>query len=137
MQESEGAFISFGNHGYTDYHTDMSDSTGLIEYPYSRYHPRFPNSRKNSLQRGEDPKEKWLQYCKPSCLESQHILKRCEEGLKIVKSADPEKTCLFRYRQWVECLENCAQPKVFYHLKGPSRRGPLDWFKPNGPSGLH
>lgn len=135
MQESEGRAFSFGNHSYTDYHSDMSDATGYIEYPYSRFHPRFPHSRKNGLQRGEDPKPKWLEYCKPSCHEQHQKVKRCEQALKIVRSNDPEKSCLFRYRQWVECVETCAQNKIFPHLKGPSRQGPMDWFRSHGPSG--
>jgi Ubiquinol-cytochrome C reductase hinge protein len=137
MQDSEASFTTFGNHSYTDYHGDMADSTGLIEYPYSRIHPRYPNSRKNSLQRGEDPKEKWIQYCKPSCTEQQHVLKRCEEALKIVRSVEADKTCIYRFRQYAECIENCVQPKIFYHLRGASRAGPVDWFKAHGPSGLH
>lgn len=137
MQESEGRFVSTGNHAYTDYHTDMSDSSGLIEYPYSRFHPRYPNSRKNGLQRGEDPKDRWVEYCKPSCHGEKEAMKRCEQALRVVRTAEPDKSCIFRYRQWVECIEGCAQPKVFYHLKGPSRRGPMDWFKPGGPTGLH
>jgi hypothetical protein len=137
MQESEGKFSSFGVNGYTDYHGDMSDSTGLIEYPLSRFHPRHPQSRITSLQRGEDPKEKWIEYCKPSCHEQQEVLKRCEKALKIVRNFEADKSCVFRYRQWVECIESCTQPKIFYNLKGPTRRGPLDFIKMNGPSGLH
>ena len=137
MQESEGKFTSFGSNGYTDYHGEMSESSGLIEYAYSRFHPRHPNSRKNALQRGEDPKEKWIEYCKPGCHEEEGVLKRCEQALKLIRTYEPDKSCLFRYRQYVECIEGCVQPKIFYNLKGPSNRGPLDFMKMNGPSGLH
>ena len=137
MQESEGKFSYYGNHSYTDYHGDMNDSRGPIEYPYSRFHPRFVKSRLSSLERGVDPKEKWIEYCKPSCQAQNAALRRCEDGLKIIQAVDAEKSCIFRYRQWVECIEGCVQPKVFYHLQGASRRGPLDWIKAHGPSGLH
>ena len=137
MQESEGKFMSFGTNAYTDYHTDQADATGLVEYPYSRFHPRFPHSRLNGLQRGEDPKEKWIEFCKPSCKHEREVVKRCEQALKIVKSFEPDKSCIFRYRQWVECIEECVQPKIFYNLKGPSNRGPMDFIKFTGPTGLH
>lgn len=81
-----------------------------------------------TLKSGEDPKPFVLEWCKPRCLESFAVLSRCEEALKIVKSADPEKSCLFRYRQWVECVENCAQPQIFYHLVSAHNRGKLDGF---------
>lgn len=137
MQQSEGKFFSFGTNGYTDYHTSMSDATGLIEYPLSRFHPRYPNSRINGLQRGEDPKEKWIEFCKPSCHNEHEVVKRCEKALKIIKNYEADKSCLFRYRQWVECIENCVQPKIFYNLQGASNKGPLDFIKFTGPSGLH
>lgn len=134
MQEDHGKFTSFGRHSYTDYHEEMGDPRGPIEYPNGSFHPRYLSNRMNDLQRGIDPKEKWIDYCKPSCEAYEGQVKRCEEGLKIVGGGD--KSCIYRYRQWVECVENCVQPKVFYHLKGASRKGPMDWFKPHGPS-LH
>jgi len=137
MQENEGRFISLGNHSYTEYHEDMSDSREKIEYPYRRFHPRFARARISGIERGIDPKEKWMDYCKPSCREEEGMLTRCEEGIKTLKGTGSDNTCLFRYRQWVECIEGCTQPKVFYHLKGASRRGPLDWIKAHGPSGFH
>mmetsp|Transcript_7583 Transcript_7583/g.14222 ORF Transcript_7583/g.14222 Transcript_7583/m.14222 type:complete len:138 (-) Transcript_7583:3695-4108(-) len=136
--DNEGRFISYGNHSYTDYHHKaMNDARGPVESPVSRFHPRFVRSRVSELERGIDPKPKWIEYCKPSCEEEHEVLKRCERGLKIIQAADPEKSCLFRYRQWVECVENCVQPKVFYHLKGANRRGPVDWFKAKGFDGFH
>lgn len=137
MQENEGKYISLGTHSYTDYHHEMSDSRGPIEYPYTRFHPRYAKSRISEIERGIDPKEKWINYCKPTCKAQEDIWHRCEDALKILKSADAEKSCIYRFRNWVECVEGCAQPKVFYHLKGASRRGPMDWFKPAGPTGMH
>ena len=79
-----------------------------------------------TLKNGEDPKPFVIEWCKPQCLDSEGYLRRCEEALKIVKSRDPEKTCIFRYRQWVECVENCTQPQIFYHLVSSHNRGKLD-----------
>ena len=81
-----------------------------------------------TLKGGEDPKPFVLDWCRPQCVPSQEALQRCETALKIVKSSDPEKTCLFRYREHVECLENCAQPQIFYHLVSTHNRGKLDPF---------
>lgn len=133
MQENEGKFVTYGTHSYTDYHESMSDARGLIEYPQSRFHPRYVRSRMTELEKGKDTKPRWVKYCKPSCMAQEQMLRRCENALSIVSRSDPEKTCLYRYRNWFECIENCAAPKVFYHLKGSSRRGPLDWFKAHGP----
>merc|ERR1712045_887801 len=109
MQENAGKFgPSFGTHSYTNYHESMSDSRGNIEYPPSRAHPRYVRARVSGIERGEDPKENWINYCKPHCEHSEKQLKRCEAGLRIVSSKDPEKTCIYRYRQWIECVENCV-----------------------------
>lgn len=133
MQEGAGTTFSYGSHSYTDHHLDdLGDSRGLVEYPYSSAHPRYLRSRSTSLERGLDTKPTWIEYCKPSCHEEHGRLTRCEEALRSLKSADAERTCMYRYRQWFECMENCVQPKVFYHLKGANRRGPLDWFKGHG-----
>lgn len=84
-----------------------------------------------TLKNGEDPKSFVLEWCKPQCLETFAVLKRCETALKLIKSSDPEKSCVFRYRQWVECVENCAQPQIFYHLHSAHNRGKLDPFFDN------
>lgn len=137
MEDGPGWNFSIGLHSYTDHHyEDMADSRGLVEYPYSSYHPRYLRSRSTMLERGMDTKPTWIEYCKPSCQEDHGRLMRCEQALKTLKTADAEKSCMYRYRQWFECVENCAQPKVFYHLRGSVRRGPFDWFKGHG-KGMH
>lgn len=82
----------------------------------------------DTLKEGDDPKSFVLAWCKPSCTDYDDMVKRCESALKIVRTADPEKTCLFRFRQWVECVENCTQPKIFYELHSAHHRGKLDGF---------
>ena len=82
----------------------------------------------STLKEGEDPKPFVIPWCLPQCTENKDMLSRCEAALKIVQSADPEKTCLFRYRQYIECVENCVQPKIFYHLHSSHNRGKLDGF---------
>lgn len=79
-----------------------------------------------TLKKGEDPKSFVIEFCKPQCLDYKGMLERCEAALKIIKGVDGEKKCTFRFRQWVECVENCTQPKIFYHLKDAHNRGKLD-----------
>jgi Ubiquinol-cytochrome C reductase hinge protein len=81
-----------------------------------------------TLKNGEDPKPFVLEWCKPQCLDWKAMLTRCEEALKIVKSAEPDKSCLYRFRQYAECVENCTQPQIFYHLVSSHNRGKLDSF---------
>ena len=80
----------------------------------------------DTIKAGEDPKEFVLEWCKPLCLNWKDKVTRCEAGLKIIKSADPEKSCIYRYRQWTECVENCVQPKIWHVLKGASDKRKLD-----------
>jgi hypothetical protein len=78
MQENLGKFAtSFGTHSANQYHHDMSDARGLIEYPLSRQHPRFVRARLTQIERGIDPKETWLGYCKPSCQVEKARSDRC------------------------------------------------------------
>jgi hypothetical protein len=79
-----------------------------------------------TLKLGEDPKSFVLDWCKPGCTKYHDMVSRCERALKIIRLADPEKTCLYRYRQWVECVENCAQPRIWHNLKGVDV-GQLNW----------
>lgn len=80
-----------------------------------------------TLKEGEDPKPFVVEWCIPGCTDYKEMLGRCERALKIIKSADPEKTCLYRYRQWFECVENCAQPRIWHNLKGVNV-GELNWL---------
>ena len=82
----------------------------------------------STLKEGEDPKPFVVPWCLPTCQDEKDVVTRCESALKIIQAADPEKTCLFRYRQYIECVEMCVQPKIFYHLHGSHNRGRLDGF---------
>jgi ubiquinol-cytochrome c reductase subunit 6 len=82
----------------------------------------------DTLKKGDDPKPFVIDWCKPKCPEYEAMLTRCEQALKILKSADPEKSCIYRYRQWVECVENCVQPKIMHNLVSAHGRGKLDSF---------
>ena len=75
-----------------------------------------------ALKEGNDPKELVIQWCKPHCTFDFQRLSNCEEGLRILKASDPEKTCMYRFRQWFECVENCVQPKIFENLHGIHRK---------------
>ena len=32
--------------------------------------------------------------------------------------ADPHKSCLYPFWDWITCLDGCVNPKIFKHLKG-------------------
>jgi len=59
-----------------------------------------------------------IELCKPYCKNWEDKLRRCEVTLKNLKSADPEKSCMYPMRDWVTCVEGCVQPKIHAHLKG-------------------
>jgi hypothetical protein len=82
----------------------------------------------DALKEGEDPKELVQAWCRPLCLDEKAKVERCEAALRIVKSADPEKSCLYRYARWAECMENCVQPRIWHNLKGASDVRKLDGF---------
>mmetsp|Transcript_42404 Transcript_42404/g.49114 ORF Transcript_42404/g.49114 Transcript_42404/m.49114 type:complete len:92 (+) Transcript_42404:32-307(+) len=77
-----------------------------------------PSSIRTMIQKGVDPKPKLIEFCKPSCKFWQDKLQRCEGALKTMKSADPEKNCMYPLRDWVTCLEACVQPKIHSQLIG-------------------
>ncbi len=52
----------------------------------------------DSLKEGEDPKEYVQPWCTLLCLDDKARVERCELALIIVKSADPEKSCIYRCR---------------------------------------
>jgi len=68
--------------------------------------------------RGMDPKPLVLDFCKPQCIYWKEKLERCEAKLEVVIKTNPTKTCLYPMRDWVTCVEACAQPKVHNSLEG-------------------
>ena len=73
------------------------------------------------LSKGEDPKDFLIEVCRPQCKYWQDKLKRCETKLKQLDDADPHKSCLYPFRDWVTCVDGCVNPKIFKHLKGQEK----------------
>ena len=73
---------------------------------------------KEMLEKGENPKEQLLEDCKPQCTHWADKLSRCEKKLEEVVKINPTKTCLYPYRDWVTCVEACAQPMIHNQLEG-------------------
>ena len=48
-------------------------------------------------------------------------LERCELKLAAVIKVNPTKTCIYPMRDYVTCVEACAQPKIHNTLKGTER----------------
>ena len=70
------------------------------------------------LDAGENPKELVIEECKPMCTHWQEKLARCEKSLETIVKINPTKTCLYPMRDWVTCVEACAQPVIHNSLKG-------------------
>lgn len=70
------------------------------------------------LRQGQNPKEKVMADCKPKCKLWEDKLKRCEAKLQDLIKINPTKTCLYRMRDWVTCVEACTQPTIHNVLKG-------------------
>ena len=68
----------------------------------------YPQMTRGMLERGEDPKEIMIEFCKPECSWWKGRLERCELALKNLTHADPSKTCMYPARDWITCLEGCV-----------------------------
>ena len=100
----------------------LHNTTGDMMYPTNNYYrPGMNvtvNSNVNLIEQGSDPKPLVLDYCKPHCIYWKEKLERCEQKLATIIKINPTKTCLYPMRDYVTCVEACAQPKVHNHLKG-------------------
>ena len=76
------------------------------------------NSQVNIVERGADPKPMILEFCKPLCTYWKEKLERCESKLQAVIKINPTKTCIYPMRDYVTCVEACAQPKIHNNLVG-------------------
>ena len=76
---------------------------------------------KDMLSKGEDPKELVMESCQAECVFWSGKLGRCEEALKKMENADPEKTCLYPSRDYIMCIEACAQKQIQSQLKGQEK----------------
>lgn len=70
------------------------------------------------LKDGEDPKPLVLDECKPQCDYWKQKLNRCETQLEDVVKVNPTKSCIYPMRDWVTCIEACAQPMIHNKLQG-------------------
>ena len=52
--------------------------------------------------------------CKPKCKLWEDKLKRCEAKLQDLIKINPTKTCLYRMRDWVTCVEAWKIAKGLY-----------------------
>ena len=66
----------------------------------------------------EDPKPLVIEECKPHCQFWKDKLTRCETQLEQVIKINPTKSCMYPMRDWVTCIEACAQPIVHNGLEG-------------------
>ncbi len=89
-----------------------------IPEPRLTPHINEPAYVKQMLKDGEDPKPLLLEDCKPQCKFYKDKLSRCENALEAIIKINPTKTCLYAMRDYVTCVESCAQPMIHNHLEG-------------------
>ena len=70
------------------------------------------------IKEGENPKPLVLEKCKPQCTYWKDKLGRCEKQLEKIIKINPTKTCLYPMRDYVTCVEACAQPMIHDAVKG-------------------
>merc|ERR1711935_734536 len=87
-------------------------------FPSGEETPDYPKMTTNMLERGEDPKELLIEFCRPQCTFWENKLKRCESALQNMVNADPTKSCMYPLRDYVTCIDACVQPKIQTNLVG-------------------
>ena len=70
------------------------------------------------LAQAEDPKPDVIKQCAKHCTFWKDKLTRGETQLEHVIKINPTKTCLYPMRDYVTCVEACAQPLVHNRLEG-------------------
>ena len=82
-------------------------------------HVQTPGYIKTKLEAGEDPKADVIRdECKPQCTYWKDKLERCEKSLEVVIKVNPGKSCMYPMRDYVTCVEACAQPMIHNQLVG-------------------
>ncbi len=90
----------------------------MVREPALEPHIPTPGYVQSMLREGEDPKPQVLEECKPLCTHWKNKLERCETQLEKIIKINPTKTCLYPMRDYVTCVEACAQPVIHDQLKG-------------------
>ena len=90
----------------------------MIREPRLEPHIHKPDFVEKMLKDGEDPKPLVIEECKPHCEFWKQKLTRCEQQLEHIIKINPTKSCLYPMRDYVTCIEACAQPVVHNGLEG-------------------
>eukprot|EP00184_Porphyridium_aerugineum_P004610 CAMPEP_0184696510 /NCGR_PEP_ID=MMETSP0313-20130426/3773_1 /TAXON_ID=2792 /ORGANISM="Porphyridium aerugineum, Strain SAG 1380-2" /LENGTH=67 /DNA_ID=CAMNT_0027155141 /DNA_START=173 /DNA_END=376 /DNA_ORIENTATION=- len=62
-----------------------------------------------------DRKEEIEEGCKPKCIKELTEYEKCKE--RISKDTTGEAHCTGQYFDFWACVDKCAMPKLFHHLK--------------------
>ena len=82
----------------------------------------LPPAQVSKLMRGEDPKSDFIPYCNLMCKGLGDAYAECERARKDPTLQQKSTTCLYLYREYLECVEGCVQPKVVNNLYGTNAR---------------
>eukprot|EP00826_Nyctotherus_ovalis_P005285 TRINITY_DN1118_c0_g1_i17.p3 TRINITY_DN1118_c0_g1~~TRINITY_DN1118_c0_g1_i17.p3 ORF type:complete len:112 (-),score=48.79 TRINITY_DN1118_c0_g1_i17:42-377(-) len=96
-----------------------------IKYP-SIYHelpeftsqPILPRTQLPKAKRGEDPKSDFIPYCTLQCNDWKKAYENCEKVRTNPHASTRPNTCVYLYKEMLECIEGCVQPKVLNELYG-------------------
>ncbi len=89
--------------------------------------PLVPLPKLTKPLRGEDPKPDFIPHCETMCHDLGKHYESCEKARTDPKATNKPTTCLHVYREWMECVEGCVQPKVINNLYGANMRYHF-WF---------
>ena len=107
-------------------HTIIGTIPEVFTPGWNIYEPRLaphvakPDFVDKMLADGEDPKPLMINECKPQCTFWKEKLERCERQLVDIIKVNPTKSCMYPFRDYVTCIEACAQPVIHNQLKGTS-----------------
>ena len=90
----------------------------MFHEPRLAPHIHKPDFVDKMLADAEDPKPLIIEECKPQCVFWKDKLTRCEAQLEHIIKINPTKSCLYPMRDYVTCIEACAQPIVHNSLEG-------------------
>ncbi|KAM3140256.1 hypothetical protein pb186bvf_007612 [Paramecium bursaria] len=89
-----------------------------VSFGQGQTNDNYPASVKSMIEQGKDPKDLLISVCNPQCKYYDEKYKRCVTAYYQLKNADPEKNCMYPYRDLITCVEACVQPKIQSLLKG-------------------
>jgi hypothetical protein len=73
----------------------------------------IPDTYKNFLSRGENPKQVFMSFCKAQCVDMLERFNKCELENRSQKRKEytfehRHSKCIYQYSKWISCIEECV-----------------------------